>query len=200
MANQNWVSLLQPPQHLWSGAGTVLNTATTATISPRPTPNTADYNAFVPAGGFAVGTLLRVTARGFITSTTTSTTATWFLASNIGNTGTTYVTLATTAGLATSTTAITGAQWKLEAVIRCTAVATSGTLATQGELYVSQNPSTAQTLNTASAGINLYLPNASGETAATVDTTQTQGIALRATLAGANATIQCTQWLVEQLN
>lgn len=199
MANQSWVSLLIPGQNVWSGAGTTLNTATTATISPRPTPNTADYNAFVPAGMFYPGMLIRVNARGFITTTSTSTTATFFLASNIGNTGTTYVTLATTAGLATSTTVMTGAQWRLEALIRCTLVATAGTLATQGEMYFSQQPSTAQTLNTASTGVNLYLPNASGETAATVDTTQTQGIALRATLAGANATISCTQWVLEAL-
>ena len=109
------------------------------------------------------------------------------------------MTLATTAGLATSTTAITGAQWRLEALIRCTLVATAGTLATQGELYISQNPATAQTLGTSSANVSLWLPNASGETAATVDTTQTQGIALRATLAGANATISCTQWVLEAL-
>jgi len=42
-------------------------------------------------------------------------------------------------------------------------------------------------------------PNASGETAAAVDTTQIQGLSLRGTLAGANATIVCTQWLAEAL-
>jgi hypothetical protein len=205
LTSQNWVSLLQPPQHVWSGAGTVLNTAATATISPRPTPNTADYNAFVPAGSLAVGSLIRVTARGFLTTTGTSTTATWFLGSNIGNTGTTYVTLATTNGISTGTTVLTGIQWKLEALIRCTAVATAGTLATQGELSLqgllasgaalAANP---QALTTgASIGAAFPMPAISGETAATVDTTQTQGIALRATLAGANATIQLTQWLVE---
>jgi hypothetical protein len=207
VANQNWVSLLQPPQNVWSGAGTVLNTATTATISPRPTPNTADYNVFVPSGGFNVGTLLRVTARGFLTTTGTSTTATWFLGSNIGNTGTTYVTLATTNGITTGTTVLTGVQWKLEALIRCTLVATSGTLATQGELSfggITSVPAAAANpfplTGAASVSAWVPLPAASGETAATVDTTQTQGIALRGTLAGANATIQLTQWLVEQLN
>jgi hypothetical protein len=42
-------------------------------------------------------------------------------------------------------------------------------------------------------------PNASGETASAVDTTQIQGLSLRGTLAGANATVVCTQWLVEAL-
>lgn len=208
MANQNWGNILIPAQTVWSGAGTALSTATTATISPRPTPNTADYNAFVPAGGFYPGMLIAVTARGFVTTTTTSTTLTFFLATNIGNTGTTYVTLATTNGITTGTTAMTGIQWKLEALIRCTSIATSGALATQGEfaLYgllasgaaLAANP---QALTTGTSIGNAFpLPAISGETSATVDTTQTQGIALRATLAGANATVQCTQWLPTQLN
>jgi hypothetical protein len=208
LANQTWGNILIPAQTVWSGAGTALSTATTATISPRPTPNTADYNAFVPAGGFYPGMLIAVVARGFVTTTTTSTTLTFFLASNIGNTGTTYVTLATTGGISTGTTAMTGIQWKLEALIRCTAVATSGTLVTQGEFgfygllasgaAVAANP---QALTTGTSIGNAFpLPAISGETTATVDTTQTQGIALRATLAGANATVQCTQWLPTQLN
>lgn len=203
MPNQNWVALLNPSVPLVSGAGAVLNTATTATISPT-LGSTADVAQVQPAAqpyGWYTGLLIRVTARGFITTTTTSTTATFLLASRVGNAGSTYVTLATTAGVATSTTAMTGNPWKLEALIRCTAVATSGnTVSTQGELYISQNSATAQTINTASAGVNLYLPNASGETAAAVDTTQLQGISMRATLAGANATIQLTQWLVEALD
>jgi hypothetical protein len=197
---QSWSGLLNgSPQ--WTGAGTALATAATATISPVPGGLDVPVQ---PAGqpyGWYAGLLLRVTARGFLTSTTTSTTATFLLASRVGNTGSTYVTLATSAGLATGTTAVTGAPWWLEAFIRCTAVATSGsTVSTQGNMNVSQNPSTAQTLNTASAGVNLWLPSASGETAASVDTTQLQGISMRATLAGANATVQLTQWAVEALD
>lgn len=203
MANQFWVSLLNPASPLAAGAGAALSTAATATISPVNGAS-ADVAQVQPSGqpfGFYPGLLVRVSARGFITTTGTSTTATFLLASRVGNSGSTYVTLATTAGLATGTGTITGVPWKLEALIRCTAVATSGnTLATEGEMYISQQPSTSQTVNTASAGVNLYLPNASGETAAAVDTTQLQGISMRATLAGANATIQLTQWLVEALD
>ena len=203
MASQNWVSLLNPNSVQASGAGSALTTATTATISPV-TGGSADVVQVNPAGqylGWAAGMLIRVKARGYITTTTTSTTATFLLAARVGNTGSTYVTLATSAGAATSTTAITGAPWSLEATVRCTAIATSGsTVSTQGEMLISPNPSTAQTVNVASAGVNLYLPNASGETAAAVDTTQLQGISMRATLAGANATIQLTQWIVEAMN
>jgi hypothetical protein len=197
LTSQNWVSLLQSPQNVWSGQGAALSTATTATLSPTPTPNTADYNAFVAAGSLLPGTLIRVTARGFLTTVASSGTLTFFLASNIGNTGTTYVTLATTAALTTGTSVITGLQWDLRALIRCTLVATAGTLATQGELRVGTNL-TAPTLVTPPVNeIKLPMPSASGETAATVDTTQTQGIALRCTQATSTCTVRCTQWMVE---
>ena len=203
MSYQEWISLITPSTIQGSGPGATLNTATTATLSPVTggTADVAQVNVEGAFQGWQAGMLIRVTARGYITSTTTSTTVTFLLAARVGNTGTTYVTLTTSAGLATSATAQTGNPWKLEALIRCTNVATSGnTVATQGEMWVSQNPATAQTLNTGSAGVNLYLPSASGETNAAVDTTQIQGISLRGTLAGANATVVCTQWLVEALN
>lgn len=200
MAYQVWESLLpQVNQPVWSGAGTALSTATTATISPMPLG--ADINVPLNGPDWAEGKLIKVTARGFLTTTATSTTATWLLGTNVGNAGSTYITLATTAGLATGTTVLTGLQWKLEGLIRCTNVATSGnTLATQGELVLQTNV-TAPTLVTPPVNrIGLPMPSASGETNAAVNTVQTQGIALRATLAGANATIQCTQWLLETMN
>jgi hypothetical protein len=59
--------------------------------------------------------------------------------------------------------------------------------------------STAPAVATASATL-IGLPSASGQTAAAIDTTSAQGIALRATLAGANATIQCTNWDIEWMD
>jgi hypothetical protein len=206
VASQSWVSLLNPASPQASGAGAALSTATTATISPVLGGAAVADPAQVQPGGqglplsWYAGLLIRVTARGYITTTATSTTATFLLAARAGNTGSTFVTLVTSAGLATGTTAYTGIQWMLHALIRCTNVATSGnTTGTEGEMTFNANPATAQTLNTATAGVNLYLPNASGETAAAIDTTQLQGLSMRATLAGANATIQLTQWLVEAL-
>lgn len=199
MADQDWVSLFpQGDQPAWTGAGTALSTAATATISPMPTGATADFNKQMNGSDWRVGKLIEVTARGFLTTTATSTTATVFLATNLDNTGTTYVTLATTAGFATGTTVLTGLPWELWATIRCLAVASSGnTLATQGTLKI-QNTA-APALATANA-VLLGLPNASGETNAAVNTLRTQGIALRATLAGATATLQCTQWFCKLLN
>lgn len=202
MANQSWVSLLNPGSPQASGAGTALSTATTATLSPTTGIGVTSDVALVQAAsqpyGWYPGLLIRVSAQGFITTTGTQTTATIFLTANKGNAGT-YTTLATTSGLLTGTGSLTGLQWVMDAVIRCTSVATSGnTVSTQGMLQII--PSSAQTIPTASADITLPLPSASGETAAAVDTTQLQGIALRGTLAGANATVQLTQWLVEALD
>jgi hypothetical protein len=199
MAEQDWVAMFpQADQPAWTGAGTALSTATTATISPLPTGATADYNKFINGSDWTVGKLIECNARGFITTTATSTTATWFLGTNIDNTGTTYVTVASTAGITTLASAVTGLQWELWALIRCTAVANAGnTLATQGSMKIAT--SAAPTMVTPS-GLIVGLPNASGETNAAVNTLRTQGIALRATLAGANATIQCTQWTCKTLN
>jgi hypothetical protein len=206
MANQSWVSLLNPASPQASGAGAILNTATTATISPvAGGANASDVAQVQPAGqpyGWYPGLLVRVTAQGFITTTATSTTATFFLASRVGNAGTTWVTLATSAGIATGTGALTGIPWTLTSIIRCTSIATSGnTVSTQGQLSMTHN-TTAPTLGATSGSVDLsaYLPASSGETAAAVDTTQLQGISLRGTLAAANATVQLTQWLVEAMD
>lgn len=211
MANQSWVSLLNPASPQASGAGTALSTAATATVSPV-TGSTADVAQVQPAGqpyGWYAGLLVRVTARGFLTTTATSTTFTPFLAARVGNAGSTWVTLATCGGITTGTTVLTGIPWKAEALIRCTSVASSGnTVSTQGEFglqgllasgaALAANP---QVLTTGlSIGGSFPFPSASGETAAAVDTTQLQGLSMRATLAGANATVQLTHWLVEALD
>ena len=206
MPNQSWSGLLNVGT-AWSGAGTVLNTATTATISPQPSSN-YDFpiqNGGLPYGWYA-GMILRVTARGFITTTTSSGTLTFFLAANTTNgTGTTYTTLATTAGITTGTVALTGLQWHLSAAMRCTAVASSGnTLSTQGELRVINN-ATAPTLNAATNAVTLTatLPSVSGETAAAVNTAGASppiGVALRCTQATSLCTVQLTQWLLEMMD
>jgi hypothetical protein len=201
MANQQWVSCLTGGPYA-SGAGTALSTATTATISPTTGVGVTSDVAVVAA--WQPGMLVRIVARGFLTTTTTSTTATIFLRANKGNAGT-YTTLATPVGITTGTTAITGIQWEIEAVARCTAIASSGnTVLTMGRLSLG-NSGAAVPANpialTGTSGIGpLFMPNASGETAAAVDTTQLTGICCQGTLAGANATIQLSQWIVETLS
>jgi len=201
MPGQNWVGLISPNTPQGSGAGTALSTATTATLSPVTGGggDVAQINQEGQYQGWYAGLLIRVFARGFITTTATGTTFTPLLAARVGNTGATYVTLATAAGISTPAAANTGVPWILSGLIRCTSIATSGnTVSTQGEIEF--KPIAAQTILTASAETTVALPNASGETAAAVDTTQVQGISMRGTLAGANATVQLTQWIVEAVN
>ena len=203
MANQQWVSLLNGGNPQSTGAGTALSAATTATISPQSS-TPADYAVVNPPGqflGWYPGLILHVIAQGFLTTTATSTTATIFLAACKSNGNSTFVTLGTPVGITTGTTVITGIQWTLECWVRCTAVASSGnTVSTQGRLTMGNSgagvPANPIAL-TATPGMTLPIPNVSGENAAAVDTTVLQSICVRGTLAGANATIQLTQWLVE---
>lgn len=177
--------------------GTALSTATTATISPLPAGT--DKNFPIAGGTWYPGMTIRVWAAGFITTTTTSTTLTVALATNV-NLGSTYVTLATTAGITTGTTAATGLPWWLSGTITCTAIGSSGnTMSTQARLFV-QSTAAQPALSGLGNVLHYGMPAASGAAAAAVDTTQVQGIALRGTLAGANATIQCTQWDLESWN
>lgn len=205
MANQEWVSLINAASSRATGPGTSLVSAVgPATISPcQAGALTSDVATVNPDGqplGWYPGLLLRVTARGFFTAGGTTSNVSLALTANKGNAGSTYGTLATTTTLTLGTT-ITGVQWKLEALIRCTAVSQSaGACSTQGELTLTAAvPSTPTTL--AANGLTLPMPNASGETSlATIDTTQVTGIGLRATLSAAFGTAACTQWLVEALD
>jgi hypothetical protein len=207
MANQQWVSLLNPASAYASGAGTALSTAVTGIISPTTGLANQDVAQVNPSGwplGWYAGLLIRVTARGFITTVSTAGTLTFLLQSRVGNAGTTYVTLATSTTLTTTTSVFTGLQWKLEALIRCTGVAKTGaTVSTEGEMDIAQTTATqsiAQTPSTVLTPYKLWLPTASGETAASVDTTQLQGINLACTQATSTCTVQLTQWLAEALD
>jgi hypothetical protein len=202
VASQSWVSLLNPASPQAGAAYTV--SATAATLSPVAG-GSADVAQVQPAGlpyGWYPYLNVRVTARGYITTTTTAGTLAFSLNARVGNSGSTYVALTGAhATLNSYATATTGIPWSLHGLIRCTAVASSGnTVSSQAEMMISPVPATAQTINTASAGVNVYLPSASGETAAAVDTTQLQGISLRCVGSAASGTVQLTQWIVEALD
>lgn len=210
MANQSWVSLLNPgitstgPGATFTGAA-----STTAVLSPQTSVSNQDYAVVQAAGqylGWAVNMIIRVTASGWVTTSTTTGTLTFSLRANKNNATApaSNTVLATAAGITTGTTAVTGIQFSVNAILRCTAVASSGnTVSSQGELVLF-NSGAAVPANpialTASAGMMLPMPNISGETAAAVDTTQPQGIQLCATSTAASGTVACTQWLVETLS
>lgn len=189
MAAQSWVSLLDNSTTFQANSGTLLNTATTATISPQAA-GSKDFT--LPANFFYPGCTLRITAQGFLTTTGTSTTLTVLLATS------TPTTLATSAGMATGTGTLTGLPWQLKGYITCTALGSTGnTLITEAVMFLAT--STAPAVGTANCTM-IGLPSASGTTASAIDTTSAQGICLRATLAGANASIQCTNWDIEWMD
>ena len=201
MPGQAWTGVLNQGT-FWNGAGTVLNTATTAAVSPQAAA-TRDFP--VQGGGqpygWYVGQLIRVTARGFLTTTGSSGTLAWLLRANLNNLNSTLTTLATTAALTTGTGSLTTLQWKLEAFVRCTAIASSGSsVSTQGELTVQTNSTTPTLVTPPVNQIVLPMPNINGETAASVDTTQLQGIQLACTQVTSTCTVQLTEWVIEGLN
>lgn len=207
MASQSWVSLVNNATTQGSGAGTALSSGTSAaTISPTTgagaTQDVAVINAAGQPLGWYPGLIIEITARGYITTTSTTGNLAFAVNLNKTNSGTYTAITGAHATLATGTGAITGIPWKLTAHIRCTAVATSGnTVAAQGEMIVSASPSSTQTIGTATAGLNVYLPSASGETATAIDTTQMWGICLRCTPSvSASSTVALTQWFVEALD
>jgi hypothetical protein len=196
MPSQGWAQLLNGGAPWQTTQGTALSTATTATISPQA----AGSKDFAVATSYLYpGAVFRLNAQGFLTTTTTSTTATIFVAA-----GVTPTTLATPVGITTGTTAVTGIQWELKVICRVTAIGSTGnTISSQGYLEIG-NSGAAVPANpialTATPGMKLPMPNASGETAAVIDTTSAMAVMVRGTLAGANATIQCTQFLIESLD
>jgi hypothetical protein len=201
MPFQGWNQLLNADAPWQTTTGTNLTTATTATISPQAG-GAKDY--VVATSYLYPGAVFRCIAQGFLTTTGTSTTATIFIAA-----GATPTTLVTPSGITTGTTALTGLQWYWESYHRVTAIASTGnTISSQGYLHLAvvlaATPTVLgapQNLTTVGAGgLRLPAPNASGETAAAIDTTSNMAIMMRGTLAGANATVNCSQFFVEQLD
>lgn len=194
MPVQYWSSLLNAGAPWTTTAGSALSTATTATISPQ----SGGSNDFtLPANYLYEGLVLRFWGQGLLTTTGTSTTATFFIA---GNNAGSFTTILTTTGLTTGTGSITGLQWQIEAFLTVTAPGSSGnTVSCQGQMQFN----TSVPANPAAIAANsmiLPMPNSNGATATALNTTVALGFPLRATLAGANATIQCTQWFIEALS
>ena len=196
MPVQGWTQLLNSDAPWQTTVGPPLSTAATATISPQA-PTTKDF--VVATSYLYPGAVIETFAQGYLTTTATSTTATIFCAA-----GATPTTLCTPVGITTGTTVITGLQWSWWALHRIVATASTGTtIQSQGWLKL-LNSGAAVPANpivlTSAIGMTLPAPNASGETAAAVDTTTGMAMMMRGTLVGANATIGCTQFLIKHVN
>jgi hypothetical protein len=197
MPLQTWAQLLNAGVPWQSTNGTALtSSAATATISPQAAGNQDFILPGQPNGTqFYPGMSLLIRAGGTLQGGTTASNLTMFLAAGVS--GTLGTTLGTTGALALGTANTSAFGWALEAVVRCTAIGSSGT--------------------TLSCGGTIEFPTASGANAATLATanntimnipetttafnTYTTGTALglRATLSAAFGSVVCNQFLILQL-
>lgn len=194
MPVQYWESLLNAGAPWQTTAGTVLNTAATATISPQ----SAGPNDFtLPANYFYPGCVIKVTALGYLSSGGTASNLTVWLAGGVS--GTLGTILASTPAVALGTGTIVGVPWRLEALIQCTAIGSSGnTLLTNGSMWFPNV--TAPAFATAN-GVAIGLPGgAVAGTAVALSTITAQSIGLRASLSAAFGAILCSQFLLEALD
>jgi|SRR5215831_257750 len=183
MSSQGWVSLLNDQWQI--GAGTTLNTATTAVISPQLT-SAKDY--VIPPSEWRINKTIKVFASGQLSSGGTASNLTVLLRTS------TPTTLSTTPAMALGTGSITNAPWHMWARIRCLAIASTGnTLETEGTLLYANTA--APSFTTANAGV-LDLPM----TSAAVDNTANVTLQLAATLSAAFGAITCQTFIVTSWN
>jgi hypothetical protein len=198
MPLQTWAQLLNAGVPWQSQAGATLATsATTATISPQAAGSQDFIMPGQPNGTqWYPGMAILIRAGGVLSAGATTSNLTVFLAAGVS--GTLGTTLTTTGALTLGTTA-TNVGWSMEAVLRCTAVGSSGnTLSCGGTLELpTTGGSNTGALNTPTANnIIMNLPET-----ATAFNTYTTGTALglRATLSAAFGSITCNQFLLLQL-
>lgn len=181
MPSQQWVAPANAEQASTGVAGTPLNTAATATISP--TGSTAP-DFILPAGTLYPGMVIRCTAQGIWSNGISATNLTLAIAYGA-------VTLCTTGAVAMLVSQ-SNVGWNLSALITCRAIGSSGTVWTQGFVtgITAAAPSTVSRMDSAVFGTPAL---------ATIDTTTASKIVLNATLSQAlnSPSITCEQWLIE---
>lgn len=197
MASQSWVNLLNGGVPWQTTAGAALtSSASTATISPQA-PTAQDFVLPGQPNGLQwyPGMTLQVSAGGTLNAGATTSNLTVFLACGVS--GTLGTTLATTGALTLGTAVTTAVGWTMEALIRCLAIGSTGnTLSCGGTMeFPTVAGANAGTLGTANNTI-MNLPET-----ATAFNTYTGGTALglRATLSAAFGSVQCNQFVIEQL-
>jgi hypothetical protein len=197
MPLQTWAQLLNAGVPWQSTNGTALtSSAATATISPQAAGNQDFILPGQPNGTqFYPGMSLLIRAGGTLNAGATTSNLTMFLAAGVS--GTLGTTLGTTGALTLGTTVTTAVGWALEAVLRCTAIGSSGTTLSCGGTieFPTAAGANAATLGTANNTI-MNIPETT--TAFNTYTTGT-ALGLRATLSAAFGSVVCNQFLILQL-
>lgn len=205
MASQTWTNLLNAGAPWQTSNGTLLTTsASSATISPQA-PTTQDFVLPGQPNGLQwyPGMTLLIKAAGTLNSGGTASNLTWWLAAggSGATTGTTVATpgLGVTGALALGTGSLTGVVWRLDSILRCLAVGSTGnTLSYGGQIVLPVTVgSNSGSLATPTANsIVMAIPET-----VTAFSTYTSGTALflRAALSAAFGGVQCNQFTIEQL-
>jgi hypothetical protein len=179
---QGWVEVANSLVAIADGTA-LASSATIGTISPNSSTNppiTFGANTLFP------GAAIRVTASGRFSNTGTPTLNIGLYWNGSGGTA-----LATT-GAITTTSGVTNVPWRVEALIVCRAIGSSGTLFTQGFVHGISG----------TTGVSVVPLPASAPAAVTVSTVAAASLDLTATwgTSSASNTITCHQFLVEALN
>jgi hypothetical protein len=195
MANQDWVNLVNWASPWQISQGTVLNTATTATITPQAA-GSQDFILPTQPNGiqFYPGLTYLVKGKGTINTGSAAANLTVFLACGVS--GTLASTLSTTSAIALGTGSLSGLEWTLEAEIRCIAIGSSGnTLTTEGFMDI-QTSTAALAIGTANVTkAPLPFTNLAFNTY-----TAATALGIRATLSAATGppAIQCNSFQIYQ--
>jgi hypothetical protein len=194
MAQQNWCNLLNHGEPWQTAQGTVLNTATTAVISPQA-PTNQDFVLPGQDNGLQWyrQMSLRIRARGTLSTGATTANFTWALA--IGVTNTLATVLCTTAAVVMGATTIGPVAWNLQAAVDCVAIGSTGTTLTADGNVICGNSTTPAFVTANAVMINMPFTS-------TAFNTFTQGtcIGLKGTLSAAFGSYQCNHFAVEQIS
>lgn len=178
MPYQSWISSLSGPLATADGSA-LANSVTLTDISAAP-------QITIPANFLYPGAALRVTASGRFSTTATPTLLLGVYYGAVAGTA-----LGTT-GAITTTSGVTNVPWRLEALIICRTIGSSGSLFTQGMVHGISG----------TVGVSVVPIPASAPAAVTVDTTAAKTLTIGAQwgTSSASNTITLHQMLVETLN
>lgn len=200
MASQTWTNLLNggPPWQTTNGTA-LTSSASTATISPQA-PTGQDFILPGQPNGIQwyPGMSLRIRARGTVLAGATTSNLTMFLAAGPSGTLAASPGLGVTGALTLGTTITTAVGWRLDGLLRCLAIGSTGNTLSFGADLIMPTVALANvaTLGTANTTMQV-IPET-----VTAFNTYTGGTALglRAALSAAFGSVVCNQFTIEQLS
>lgn len=175
---------------------TLYSTTTTVTVNSNTTVTlisaTGTGSLTLPANFWVVGKRVRVKARGYYTTTGAPSTVIFLI--KVG----TVTICNTNAGTAlTPTVSISNKAWEMEADLVCVTAGSSGAI--RGVGHFSMASSNTASFSAANWGVVLMSSTTTPASAGPIDLTSSLALDFQVTDSGANTTIVCTDFTMEQL-